>query len=274
MSYLFVPDMEASDSGLELQCQLLAPSVSWRGKLRPAKSWLRGCRTNPWIERLFGRTSQPLTASRGVERWISSLRESRVSPGALGESKQGLKTSDTSGKSSSVSLAKWDRTTSSWRTSRGLFDREPPTFSGDWPRWGSMRNGDCFPQAELAQLIDGNASSCWPTPQAAAGGTSNNGSPRDGKRTEYATKGKPQLPMMAQQWSTPLSPLVPTETGAESLKSTTQRLNPKFVEWLMGLPDGWTSSGCSATELSRWLQLMRSALYCNESTTNPKPDND
>jgi hypothetical protein len=44
---------------------------------------------------------------------------------------------------------------------------------------------------------------------------------------------------------------------------STPTLNPLFVEWLMGVPRGWTSatvSGCSATELSRWLRLMRSEL--------------
>lgn len=37
-------------------------------------------------------------------------------------------------------------------------------------------------------------------------------------------------------------------------------LNPRFVEWLMGWPPMWTSSGCSATELCRFKQRMRSAL--------------
>jgi hypothetical protein len=42
-------------------------------------------------------------------------------------------------------------------------------------------------------------------------------------------------------------------------------LNPLFVEWLMGWPPGWTllawsDFACSATELSRFKQRMRSAL--------------
>lgn len=40
-------------------------------------------------------------------------------------------------------------------------------------------------------------------------------------------------------------------------------LNPTWVEWLMGLPLRWTEltdSEPSATEWSRWLQLMRSSL--------------
>jgi hypothetical protein len=37
-------------------------------------------------------------------------------------------------------------------------------------------------------------------------------------------------------------------------------LNPRFVEWLMGWPPGWTYFACSATELSRFKRRMRSAL--------------
>jgi hypothetical protein len=256
-----------------------------------------------------------------VERWISSLLESRVSPGASQESKQDLKTSDTLAKNSSGWLAKWSPDTSSLRTSPGLYDSEPPIFSGDFPKSGSMRSGAFFRQRESAQLIDGNGSSCWPT--ATAG---------DSRRI---SEGKTTLSRVveAKQWPTPnardhkgspdpenrdrmtgqldeaaerLFPQAPTENGAESPKSTTQRwpspqasdwknkscsrdtalsndkampefaktwknqkrLNPRFVEWLMGLPDGWTSCGCSETELSRYKRLMRFALYSNESPTS------
>lgn len=45
---------------------------------------------------------------------------------------------------------------------------------------------------------------------------------------------------------------LPTEPpGGESsaiIPSSRLRLNPMFVEWLLGLPSGWTACGCSATE--------------------------
>lgn len=44
----------------------------------------------------------------------------------------------------------------------------------------------------------------WPTPAATEYGSSNNGSPRDGRREEYATKGKPSLEGCArEEWPTP-----------------------------------------------------------------------
>lgn len=42
----------------------------------------------------------------------------------------------------------------------------------------------------------------WPTPTASEYGSSNNGCPGDG-RTEYATKGRPNLQTMAKEWATP-----------------------------------------------------------------------
>lgn len=48
--------------------------------------------------------------------------------------------------------------------------------------------------------------------------------------------------------------------GSASLKGK-PKLNPQFVEWLMGWPIGWTASALAATEWSAWQQRMRSALY-------------
>ena len=39
-----------------------------------------------------------------------------------------------------------------------------------------------------------------------------------------------------------------------------RRLNPRFVEWLMGWPLGWTDCGCSATGWSRLKRLWRSLI--------------
>lgn len=57
---------------------------------------------------------------------------------------------------------------------------------------------------------------------------------------------------------------VTVKTGKPSSKER-RSLNPLFVEWLMGWPPGWTllvstDFACSATELCRFNQRMRSAL--------------
>lgn len=138
----------------------------------------------------------------------------------------------------------------------------------------------------------------YPTPTASPYGTSGNGCPGDG-RDEYAHKGAPGLETMAKtgQWPTPMATdgikapkqfargnlslpsavkLWPTPTARDHRSASTsgiQReggpllpevvgglLNPLWVEWLMGLPIGWTGSGVSGTALCRWLSHMRSEL--------------
>ena len=431
MSYLFVPGTEESTSDCGSRCRLLARSVSWRGKLRPAKSWSAACRKGGWIQRLFGQMPRPSTADHGVESWIASLRESRANLGAPPESARGSRTNGTLAKSWSAWLTKWDQDSFSWRTSPGLFDSAPPTFSGDWPTSGTMRSGECFPLPESAPLIEGNESSCWPigeawpTPDAGMRGGTNSGGAKPGPErptlermgrmwptataadskgsgsAAYSTEsgrhagttltdamkgwatprasdgekggpnqrdssGRPGLPSQAAHWSTPtardckhpdrpgsgnyqrklslgwtidlnsqaaawatptasddksetpkirpghspplsrqallpgsgsestqepgrqwMTPRVANIKGSEKRRASSEnhsldsqarevwaenlkaRLNPDFVEWLMGLPHGWTSSECSETAWSHWLQLMRSALSPHESTHKP-----
>lgn len=51
--------------------------------------------------------------------------------------------------------------------------------------------------------------------------------------------------------------------------SSTRRLNPRFVEWLMGWPIGWTASEPVGMEWSRWWQLWRSLLFGPRITGEP-----
>jgi len=79
----------------------------------------------------------------------------------------------------------------------------------------------------------------WPSPQASD--TVNKDQSRD-----TALSNDSKMPEFARQ-----------RTG------TAKRLNPRFVEWLMGVPRSWstatTGSGCSETE---WFLWWRDALYC------------
>jgi hypothetical protein len=58
---------------------MLAQSASSNGKLLPSSTWRRLWKKDFWLKRLFGRTSSPSTAQRGVELWITSLRATRAS---------------------------------------------------------------------------------------------------------------------------------------------------------------------------------------------------
>ena len=48
-----------------------------------------------------------------------------------------------------------------------------------------------------------------------------------------------------------------------------KRLNPLFVEWLMGWPKGHSLLSCSETAFTHWKQHMRSALYAMPTAYGP-----
>jgi hypothetical protein len=104
----------------------------------------------------------------------------------------------------------------------------------------------------------------WPTPAVPNGGRSNavGALTATGKKAD-GSKGQVDLNFAATKlYSLPALTTYPVG-GIPS--SDRRSLNPLFVEWLMGWPPGWTllawtDFACSATELSRFKQRMRSAL--------------
>ena len=87
---------------------------------------------------------------------------------------------------------------------------------------------------------------------------------------------KQRLEVMTANWATPTardwkdnaSADVPTNSllGRQAPRTmkdgieSQMTLNPRFTEWLMGWPIGWTKSGLAETEWFHWLQLMRGEL--------------
>ncbi len=85
-----------------------------------------------------------------------------------------------SGKKCPESLAKWDRNTSSWRTPHNSQAVGSTLFSGTWPKWGSMRSGECWALMTSARFTGERESSFsggvekWPTVTASIGGPNTN----------------------------------------------------------------------------------------------------
>lgn len=248
--------------------------------LRPS-SW-RGWRTRPWIGLLSGTTSRPSRVADGVRRWIASWQASPVSRGRRPASAGGRPTLGGSGRRSQLSFATYDRSGAFWRTSQvslvgGGFSR----FSGPWPRSGSMRSGRAFERPTAGRPTNGSVFSSWATPtvgdhqraldtRASPGHTRKNGVPNLAYRAEvlwYTPTGRdwkdgdptanvPTRRLLGRQ--APRS-----EVGGDPCSSTDptsrRRLNPAFVEWLMGFPIGWTAFEPLATRSSHLRQPTPSA---------------
>lgn len=217
-----------------------------------------------------GPTCSPSTPNLGVESWISSLEGSRASLGAPQELKGRQKTSDGSGQPSRASFAivSHDKP-SSWKTYRAWQTEASTTFSGTWPKRGSMLSGGCIELSMSGLPTEdlGSSSSptdplsltdffeppseketlehyphVWPTAvttdaQSAARHTTKTGVMRPGTMLTDAMR----IFLVEVQVN-----LDPDSHRLHALKQdgrdTSQQavLSPLFVEALMGYPTAWT----------------------------------
>ena len=116
----------------------------------------------------FGMTFKPLMESRGEELLTLYLEgfhaktypqqerepESTESVQACGNTWRGW-------------LAKYDQATSLWKTPQCSLLEDSEQFSETWPRWGTMRNGECWEQQTLVPHIketESGLSEKWATP--------------------------------------------------------------------------------------------------------------
>ena len=167
------------------------------------------------------------------------------------------------GEKSSVSLAKFDPDTSSWRTPQRCLLEGWEQFSQSWPRSGMMQNGIAYRLPPLVPNISATGFGLLPT-LTKSWNNSHEGINRQGKKTSRMGLG------------TVLSRLFPTLThygsrgGAtpertrrmmtksgrgcdlnselrHAYPETTGIINPYWAEGFMGFPTGWTELPPSET---------------------------
>ena len=94
-----------------------------------------------------------------------------------------------------------------WKTSQVSLTGELGTFSGRWPTSGMTQCGTAYRLPQWERLTAGRGSGLLPTPSANDWkGSSNHGQRR----------------------------------GQLSERCIGQKVNPVYLEWMMGYPDGWT----------------------------------
>ncbi len=113
-----------------------------------------------------------------------------------------------------VLFAQFSHDTLLWRTSQRCLFTEWAEFSETWPQSGMTRNGRAFRQRPLAPTTYELDNGFLPTPLASETGY---------RRKQYSQGG----------W--PLSAAI----GGP--------VNPRYAEWMMGLPDEWTDCEDSET---------------------------
>jgi hypothetical protein len=264
--WLYVPSLSAPESEASTSDWPagVAPFATSSGKPFQRPSSWPGWKKRSWIRLLSGTISQPLMADRGVAEWISSLEATPASRSALLALVEEMRTSDTFGLTSDASSPRSSRRSASLRTCQATLVLDSRRLFPTWKAWATAWRRYCSGLRMSARRTGASGCGSWPTPTAndATGSTHCYSS---GDHEDIALK----LPGAARLWATRTarnwkdgtdpSSAAPTNglLGRQAPRmmprglASPKRLNPRFVEWLMGFPRGWTDLDRSATPSSQ-----------------------
>jgi len=196
----------------------------------------------------FGMTYKPLTENRGEELLTLFRAGFHAKTFQQQEKAQELTENDQEcGDTWRGWLAKYDPNTSSWRTAQCSLLEDLNECLETLPRWGMTRNGLLWEQPMLEPITketEFGSLENWPTPDANCGkrGTQPNWTPKrkSGQPAQYtinqAVRDRmfPAPRAFMHKDST-------TDRGKHNLGEVVGgKLNPTWVEWLMGWPLEWT----------------------------------
>jgi hypothetical protein len=169
------------------------------------------------------------------------------------------KTQDTSGHGYEKPLANYDPTTQSWKMYQDISLWEQPKSLERLPKSGMTRNGVLYRQPDWVPIISEKESSSWPTPTTQEVEHPNAIWNENMRRVSSSGSTHSMgLADAAQMWPTPTAnswgstghrQLLDKKVanGTITLQQKKQmtsgnggKLNPTWVEWLMGFPTGWT----------------------------------
>jgi hypothetical protein len=194
-----------------------------------AACYSRGNVTECCLDSPSGTTCELLTAADGEVRslWLredSPVRTSQRLATALESTGSTL----AYGSKWRASWAMYDPATRSWRTRQCSLLGGLEEFSGIWPRWGSMLDGECLALAMPDWITAENGSGSLPTPSGVNGGNNH-------------TMGR------VDEWGGSSNPLRGTVIGSLCL--------PEFEELVMGWPVTWTApTPLETVRFQRWQQ--------------------
>lgn len=177
----------------DISAGLCAGSVTWKGKLLPLPLWSRRWRRGGFIRLLSGLTLEPLTAQRGVDAWISSLRETRARGTASRESAAASSMTDGCSTAPLTYSRPAGLILSSAKTCRGTRADSSPLLSRHWSDWAAALRREYSARPKPAIPCDVSDCSSWPSAKVASGGWE-----RDRNGNVY-----PTLEGVAADWRSP-----------------------------------------------------------------------
>ena len=226
----------------------------------------------------FGMTYKLLTESRG-EELLTLYREGFPAKTSVPQEKaqELMESAAGCGEKWRASFTKYDLDSHSWKTHQCSLVEDLEPFLETWPQWGLMRDGECWEQRTLEQTIRGTESGLSPD-NVSAFHTPNTTGLDGGSNSRKALKKRMEkwptprsCSAMASTitpesaWNEKRNPNLETIVGRTMFLTPTcynskesaypsefnqktptlatyagGKLNPMWVEWLLGWPLGWT----------------------------------
>jgi hypothetical protein len=157
---------EQGDSTLasDWRSRLLARSAMSRSKHMPPKSWRAAWKKGGWTRRLFGRIYEPLTAARGVVRWISSLEGTLASLSPSQARVEAQMTLDTCGLTLPAFFVNSTGPAPSLKTCRGTCPSDCEKCDQSWNTWVTALKRRSSERRKSELRTAESESSSWPTP--------------------------------------------------------------------------------------------------------------
>ncbi len=237
----------------------LCVTSSGKRPLRP-HSW-RGWATRQWIVHLSGMTLKPLMADDGVTKYISSLADIHANHSHKQGIKEAKKIQDIYGRTLKQSCKMSNQMPCSLKTSKGISMWDFPKSPSRYKEWALRLKRACSAQQKLVQVTFETGSSYWATPTASIAGNAMEFWLEDGKmksRSDSALNAKQYSPKdqalswtcmveflkACGAWDKPLAKSIRSSThriritfrNGKKYSTSTLRLNPRFLELLMGSP--------------------------------------
>jgi hypothetical protein len=196
--------------------------------------------TEYWSRSPSGTTSRPLAVISGEAPLTSSPEDfpAKTYPPLDGGGGFPVRKADYGSKWRELSV-RYDLGSSLWKTHRCLWSEVLEPLSVTFPRWGMILGGVLWERITQELITSETGSGYWPTPTA-----------HNAKEGNYPAERTRKTPTLASL------------VGG--------KLNPTWVEWLMGWPLGWTDlNPIKMEELLRWkIAFPTDQSVCEQSETD------
>lgn len=233
MSYTFLRESEEESLA---ECFLDIPQyVLSRLNLIAGKSYCKGSETECYQSSQSGMMSAHLTENPGEDLSMLCAEDFRAKTYQLEikTHKESKGKEAVFGKNSLGSLAKYDQDSCSWKTAQLSLLEGLDEYWEIWPKWGMMRNGECWERTPLVVSIIEPDFGWLPTPVATDW--------KGGCSAIRKDTGKIRMDLMRHYIKNTSGITYP---------------NPNFLEAVMAFPTGWTDvNPLEMHKLQEWLEM-------------------